>query len=271
MADSLISPDGVLMGAGAWFAGKVFGPSAEALGQNLRAHLQARVPLIFGRAEEIAKAKDIELLPIRSGLLTRMIADASFSDDDGEITEWWANLFVSAASGKAEANIFAVFSDIMAVVGPNEAGVLKGLVSYYRAQIAGMSVAHRSGLRSASTQIQERVVSAIIDRFPLAEGDSDEVHRQLANPGIPLPVRTAFWVLPGRKEERAVLSMTTETWYSQSQIEIQILERARVLQFNRVPIQLVSNYSYYVELVGFTELGIAFYEACSGEQLEGAL
>ena len=76
-----------------WFANKIFGPSVDAMGKNLAAHLQSRMPAIFGRAEQIAKEARIEPRPIKPGLLSRMIVDASFSEDTEEITEWWANLF----------------------------------------------------------------------------------------------------------------------------------------------------------------------------------
>ncbi len=135
MSDSVITTGTALVGTGAWFANQIFGPSAGAVGENLKVHLQNRLPTIFGRSAQLAEEKAITLGPIKPGLLTRMVVDASFSDDSEEITEWWANLFIEAGSEAFEANRQAVFSDIMAMLGPREVSVLTEFVGYFHQQV----------------------------------------------------------------------------------------------------------------------------------------
>jgi hypothetical protein len=263
----IISTGAALVGGAAWFADKLFGPSAEALGGSLKVHLQARIPNIFSVAER--KASPANLHPVAPGLLSRMIVDASFSEENEEVTDWWANLFIQAASGHCETNRQAVFSDIMAMLGPTEVRVLKDLVDYYRLQIGHLTPADRSQARAAGMLLQERLLESIIRKFPL-EGDAvEDVHKHLADPKIPLPVRTSAWALPEKTDAGTIWSLTTERWFISNQLEIEILERARVFRFVRVDVPLMGKFDSWIDLVGLTELGIQFFEVCSGEPLEG--
>jgi hypothetical protein len=269
LADAIISQGGALVGTGAWFAGKIFGPSVDALGQNLKAHLQSRLPVIFGRAEEIAKNNGVTLAPVKPGLLSRMIVDASFSDDTPEITEWWANLFIQASTDSTEANVYAVFSDIMAVVGPREASVLNSFVDYYRTNTKILIPQDRAKARSNDAVFQETLLFAVLKNHPLSGGTSLEVERHFSDPKIPLPVRTFAWKVPDKQGKELVWRISTMEWYSKNQVPIEILERARVFKFSRLEIPIIADESSWVDLVGLTELGIAFFEACVGEPLEG--
>ena len=129
MVEPLITTGAALVGTSTWFANKILGPSAERLGDNLVVYLEYRLPKIFGRADAIASERNIEPQPVKPGLLTRMIIDASMSDDVEEITEWWANLFVDASRGGS--NQHAIFSDVMAQLGPKEVLVLEKFLSPY--------------------------------------------------------------------------------------------------------------------------------------------
>lgn len=64
-------------------------------------------------------------------------------------------------------------------------------------------------------------------------------------------------------------TLKSETWYTDNQIEIEILERARVFKMMRIDVPLMANQNSWIDLVGMTELGIQFFEACADEPLEG--
>ena len=270
MADpSWISTGAALVGTGAWFADKIFGPSADALGTNLKVHLQSRLPQIFGRAEEIARLEGRQIEQVKPGLLTRMIIDASSSEEAPEITDWWAGLFVSAGSHQVETNVHAVFSDIMAMIGPKEADVLKEFVAYYRRHTNIIAAPYRDAARRMGTLIQEMLLSNVLELFPPDGSNIERIHKHFANPMIPLPVRTFAWSIPEKRDAGNQWTMTTERWFSENQLEIAILERARVFKFLRVDIPILGERSAFVDLVGLTELGVEFYKACTRSALEG--
>ena len=92
----------LLIGAGAgWFANKVFGPSADALGQELKAYSSSRLGKIFKRAAERSKPEQVEALP--PGFVVTFFQKASFSEDDESLTEMWANLLAQAATEESGA------------------------------------------------------------------------------------------------------------------------------------------------------------------------
>ncbi|WP_417611746.1 Abi-alpha family protein [Parasphingorhabdus sp.] len=259
-----------LVGLG-WFANKVFGPSADAIGGGLKAHLESRVPAIFNRAETLAKEGNIQIGPIKPGLLTKMIIDASFSEENDGITQWWANLFVSAGSRQVETNVQAVFSDIMAMIGPNEANVLEEFVAYYRQQVEHLPASERAAARKLGPLVQDRLLNRVIEKFPLTGDNINFVHQHFENPNIPVPIRTYAWAIPEDKGNGLVWGMTTKKWYSDNRLSIEILERSRIFKFVRVSIPLMANQPAWVDLVALTDIGIEFYQACSGSALEGEI
>lgn len=71
---TIISAGAALVGSGAWFAAKLFGPSAEALGDQLKAYFTRRIESIFAAAGRLAADRGLEIAPVPAGLLARMIA-----------------------------------------------------------------------------------------------------------------------------------------------------------------------------------------------------
>lgn len=269
MSETVITTGAIVVASGSWFADKIFGPSIDALGENLKAHLQSRLPIIFGRAESIAKTESLELAPIRPGLLTRMIVDASFSEDMPEITDWWANLFLEAATKETEANMHAVFSDIMAMIGPQEVKVLNEFVAYYRKQVAHLTPEMRAHVETIGSVVQETKLFSVTNRFPLDAESSREIDEHFTNPHIPLPVRTYGWKVPSKGDEMLSWRVNMLDWYKENSVSIEILERSRVLKFIRLEIPIMADQAAWVDLVGITELGRAFYQACSHQPLAG--
>lgn len=270
MSDDLLSPAIALIGTGTWFANKIFGPSADAMGENLRVYLQSRMPSIFGRAEEKARALQVDLKPIPPGLAARMIMDASFSADHAEITDWWANLFVSAAH--VGSNTHAVFSDMMAMIGPREAECLAAFFDFFEpCRSPDWFNGAGRNLRGAADLIRDEAISHWIGEMPVTPESQGNVYINLTSGKAGWPMRPKNWVLPYRNSvgEASRLAQTSP-WFEQMRESIEILERTRVLRFARADVPVLGP-SAWVETVEVTGIGADFYAACKGFELaEGA-
>ena len=111
-----------LVGAG-WFANKVFGPSADELGTQLRAFVNTKLRAIVERAERKVDPKNVGALS--PGFIYNFSQKASFSDDDPQITEMWASLLASASEGQNYHH--SIFTDILTQIGSGEAQILQDL------------------------------------------------------------------------------------------------------------------------------------------------
>lgn len=267
MAEPISTATGIAVGG--WFAAKVFGASAERLGENLLAYLEGRVPHIFSKAEAIAREEGIQPKPIKPGLLARLIIDASMSDENDEITEWWANLVLEASI--AGSNRHAVFSDMMAAVGPREAIFLQ---KFY----AMVSEKRPKGEKpwTFSRFIVEHFVgefaSDISWMFPLNSETVERASNAMMNFRGDMPAKAIAWGLPSqvtvqigydpcdlvlRGERRA-------SWFEGCEVEFEILERAQILRMSRHEMPTSEGPSGWVQFIEFTQLGMAFYESCTG-------
>lgn len=244
-----------------WFGGKVFGPSADALGENLRAYLATRVSTVFAKAGEIAQERQLEPGPIRPGLLSRMIVDCSFSDDSDDITKWWANLFVDASLSSS--NEHAVFSDMIALFGPAEAKCLREFVE---------SFPHASepsfGRAPAWMDVLESKFEAAVKAW-LGAGEWADRHDEIVGNfryGDPSwPMRPTEWLLYRRveSEEELVPAYGHSQWYTQNLLAIDILKRAGVFASLDASMPVWGG-NIWVRGLGLTTLGYEFYRACEG-------
>lgn len=257
----LIGPDGVVVAGATWFAGKVAGPSAGAIGDNLKAYFQSRIPSIFGVAEAKARDAQIEIGPIKPGLLTRMVADASFSEDSAEITDWWANLFISASLHGD--NKHAVFSDMMAMVGPQEARFLDEFVKNFE---NGKLPAAFSFAPSSSTNIdlsRENWIFEIIQQSPFTFTRIERLETAMEAGQLPWPIRYTSWNLPVQNEAGTVKWHTkANQWFIENRSSIEILKRLGILQSHRIDVPVLDAPSW-INTVEVTHLGIDFYLACT--------
>lgn len=257
------------MGSAGWFAGKVLGPSVERLGDNLRFYLESRVPKVFARAGAIAQEEGIEPHPIKPGLFTRLIIDASMSDEDEEITEWWANLILEASL--AGSNRHAVFSDMMAAVGPQEAMFLQkfyAMVSDKRPEaekpweFSRFIVEHYVG----------EFASDISWMFPVDNQTVERASEAVRNFRGDMPAKPVAWGLPSQIEIRlddrpidvVLRGERRAPWFEGCEAQFEILERAQILRMSRHEMPARDGPSGWVQFIEFTQLGMAFYEACSG-------
>ena len=255
--------------AGTWFAAKVFGPSADRLGGNLLVYLESRLPIIFTRAEAIAHEKGIEPKPIKPGLLTRLIVDASMSDEDDEITEWWANLILDASI--TGSNRHAVFSDMMAAVGPQEAMFLQQLY---------MMVSDKRPKGDKPWAFSRFIVENYVEEFatdiswmfPLNNETAERASDAVRNFRGEMPAKPVAWGLPSQVQVRldekpldlVLRGERRVPWFEGCEAEFEILERSQILRMSRHEMPTIKGPSGWVQFVEFTQLGMAFYEACSG-------
>lgn len=123
MASELITTAQIVAGTGAlaWVADKLLGPSAEAVGDQIKIYASARVEAIFARIAQKRSADQLASIP--PAFAVAAIQRASISDDDTQITEMWANLLI-AASEQFESRM-TVYADILSQIGPNEARLLR--------------------------------------------------------------------------------------------------------------------------------------------------
>ena len=256
-------PDLITGVVAGWFANRIFGPSVDAMGKSLSAHLQSRLPAIFGRSEQIAKELNIEPGSIKPGLLTRMIIDASFSEETDEITDWWANLFLSA-SVQGD-NKHAVFSDMMAMIGPSEAACLSDFLKpyekgeYSRLLFGALSIGNVDVGREA--WILDRLGNSAFDRIKV-----DQMVRSLEEGELEWPIRLRAWKLYIRQTSKTnAIEMQSNGWYEENELAIEILVRTGVLRLARVDVPAMGQPSW-VDTVELTRLGAEFYLECTGAE-----
>jgi hypothetical protein len=264
MGEPIITTGAALVGASAWFANKVFGPSAERLGDNLQVYLANRLPAIFAKAEETSQRRDLQPQQIKPGLLARMVVDASFSEDQPIITEWWANLFLDASLHGD--NKHAVFSDMMAVIGPEEAKCLEEFITTFE---NGKLPAAFSLAQSASTNLdlsREKIILDVLGNSPFPVSVVQSLEDRMKTGQLDWPIRYLSWHLPITKnnEREAKFQSKGNPWFYENRASIEILERAGILRSARIE-KAVWDGSYWMTTIEPTHLGMAFYFACHGD------
>lgn len=251
-------------GGGTWFLAKITEPSAKAIGDNVRDYLGDRLPKIFGSAEQKAKALNFEPKPIPPGLLTRMVIDASVSDDSDELTDWWSNLFLSAS--QASSNRHAVFSDMMAFVGPKEASCLKGFIEQFSFASDGRWLDPASPFRSSVSLTVGQAITHFVGETPIKRERWSAVRNDLLRGELGWPVRATTWRLPGLNESGETVWLNQHNpWFTAQQTEIEILERSRVFKMSRIDIPVMGP-ATWVDVVELTSLGADFYAACTAQE-----
>ncbi len=122
MPSDLVSAAQILAGSGAatWLVDKLLGPSADALGDQIKVFGTQRLGKIFGRAAEIADRDSMHALPPGFALIA--IQKASFSEDVESITEMWARLILKASTSFEVRDL--QFADILSQLNGSDAAIL---------------------------------------------------------------------------------------------------------------------------------------------------
>ena len=211
MADELITFPVAAFGAGAWFAQQIMQPTIKALGENIQAFLGARVSKVFATSEQLSKASNLDLKPIAPGLLTRMIMDVSFSADEVEITEWWAHLFVDAAQKGSKQH--AVFSDIMALLGPVEVRCLDEFVNFcLQFENLGFIDYTSSSMNDTNTGFEHAIQNRIERENPADH--YDDIVANLLRGTFGWPIRPTEWRLPRHDGDNVIFGFGFDSWGS---------------------------------------------------------
>lgn len=253
----IISTTTTLVGASAWFAGRLFGPSADAVGEQLKAFATDRLRKIFDRAEELSPRDATEPLP--AGFAVLALQKASFSEDAEIITDMWARLLLSASSDYN--TMYNSYSDILSQLGAEDVCILNNLVP--------KKFGNRTHLNLRSS-IRERLRY----KFTAIEGEHDEdiealierattQHTALLGTDVEWPGRVSFVEYPyhahgNLKHGTVVGGMNINTRYD-------ILIRQRLLETFSFDLNQ-SFSSPYVEGLLVTSLGLDFVAVCRGEK-----
>jgi hypothetical protein len=251
MVDPIITPGVALVGAGTWFANKLLGPSADAMGEQLKGFATDRLNKIFKKAEDLGSQK--KLAPLPAGFALVALQKASFSEDSETLTEMWANLLLDAASGYKSRH--SLFADILSQIGCSEAQALNGLMrlstrrsenadqnmsSHYLSSIFAVSI---KGLDSAYHDKDAAVnkVNSYVNGLPIALSSISVFNVGVSGP----PVKYNFT-------------------FAIDQIVFEVLQRQNlVTSFNND----VDNSLIGISVSGFivTKLGLEFLETCRGQ------
>lgn len=265
MPEPLITTGAALVGAGAWFADKVFGPSAEAVGNQLKLYLSDRIRSVFERSAEIARERDIEISPVPPGLLARLVMDASFSSDDEEITEWWANLFLDASL--CGSNLHAIYSEMMSKVGPKEAEFLK----YFCEEFPLWDGSHKGDINNRFASLIDVLGDAILQwvkPLPVTEGRLPEVINNLTRGKVFWPIRPVIWSYAYQTSDGSIQATNqSNPWFHENLTVLSNLAQIGILDYNTY--NVIDNGHYgWVKMVYQTPLGYNFYSACTGRKSE---
>lgn len=241
---------GALVGVG-WFANKLLGPSADALGDQLKIYAGDRLSKIFGRAEELAAGASLKPLP--PGFAHIAIQRASFSEDEEKITDMWANLLLNS-SGDYQ-NRHVLFAEILSQIGTSEAQWLEQFCpSVMHAR------AHMGTYRFVDS-VREYIevdIRAFCGGMPINEQNSSKVFNQIKSMSFDWPTKVTYTSMPFWTDMETTRTLNGGSGIS---IEIEILERQGLLRAFSYPFQtdpptsIVSGYS-------LTELGLEFLAAC---------
>jgi hypothetical protein len=126
MPGEMIAAAQILAGSGAagWFVDKLLGPSADALGEQVKAFASDNLKRVFGKASEKSEGKSLNSLP--PGFIYQFVQKASFSEDDEFITNAWANLLLQASLDFKPR--LSLISDILSQLNAEDARALNWIV-----------------------------------------------------------------------------------------------------------------------------------------------
>lgn len=244
MVDPIITPGVALVGTGTWFANKLLGPSADALGSQIKSFATERLKKIFKKAEELSAGKD--MVPIPAGFALTALQKASFSEDDDTLTVMWANLLLDATQGCTSRH--SLFSDILSQIGPLEAKALDEFSPFPK--------------RGFSQSEVDAILSASIKGYDSAYDDKDAVVYNLKKrvSGCPLVMLYASVFNVGIDGPPIKYSINFEL----DQIVFEVLQRQNLVNFFSTD---SSNGLIAVSVKGFilTELGSEFLVTCKGQ------
>lgn len=262
MTAEIITTGAALVGSGSWFLDKILGPSADRLGEHLSVYLGERVSSIMKLAEKRAKQQDVVVGHIPPGLFTRMLVNSSFSTDDETITSWWANLLLQAS--QSTDNNPAIFSDMMAMIGPQEAACLSKFMNKFEVVRAGglqMAIEQVSHL---SESIFDDAVNHWLGDLPIDQARLPIVISNMTWGQVPWPLTAIQWKCGVKAADGSSgMQHITNPWFRNNVSAISALERIGILRRVKVTLPTWDSETWATGITA-TPVGAAFYLACVG-------
>lgn len=250
MIEPIITTGAALVGATAWFADKLLGPSATEIGDQLKVYLSDRWRKISKRTEELAEGRTVKALP--PGFAYLALQKASFSEDDEAITTMWANLFLDASAEFS--NRHTLYADILSQIGPAEARSLDGLCS--NKAIEQLAKIHGNVDALANAAFRPCAVG-IED----ANSERSQAYESAAQAMLSYPVQPAFVGVANVGVSGG--SLVYQSKFEYDEMAFAVLQRQNLVsRFHTES----DNGMVRVIVDGFsvTMLGVDFYKTCKG-------
>jgi hypothetical protein len=246
---------GLAIGGGAWLADKVLGPSAEGMGEQLKAYAGDRLRKIFNRAED---KTDPELVrPLPPGFAMIFVQRASSSEDDPQLTEMWANLLKSAATSFSSRH--TAYAEILSQLTPFDVSELS---SFIDEQIPITPDGDRHVNRVV--QLKRHVVTELnnVTRSSIKHSESQEKFNELLNITTDWPMRVTQANLAFENLDGSIGSITggRASMFDSvdNLVRLGLLERFSVS--NSTDPYLIAVEGYFA-----TGLGVSFVQTCRGK------
>ncbi|MGB7656528.1 MAG: Abi-alpha family protein [Novosphingobium sp.] len=241
-----------ILGAG-WFASKVLGPPADALGDQLKIYVGDKLQRIAGKAQ--AKADPAKVTPLSPAFFYNFCQKAAFSEDSEEIINMWASLLASASENQTYRH--AIFADILSRIGSEEAKFLAKTCQFYHLENSDAW---------KKQELRKHLFDDVKEKFPWRDDNSrDDAQDHLQKlfnyrSDWPVIVKSAMWPY----KDGAVRGVATTSIVMQSDYDpfaIDVLCRERIFEF--FDFDFIPGW-VSPQLDGFylTHLGAQFVQAC---------
>ena len=254
-AGEIVSAAEILAGSGAagWFADKLLGPSAQALGEQIKIYATDRIRKIVGKAAE--KVDQAKIRPLPPGFAVIFFQRASFSEDEATLTDMWANLLASA--GTSYSNRHAAYVEILSQLTGADALALSDFVpleTIYHPQMTRAVNLRLELLRSLAKSIKN-----VSETEEEARQELDRLFNYKFNwPGRVTSGRVYF---KGIDHDRVITGGTGDHLGSiDNLVRLGLIEKFDVSNS-------LSQYDVAVEGILVTMLGVGFIQTCRGQVL----
>ncbi|MEM8697187.1 MAG: Abi-alpha family protein [Pseudomonadota bacterium] len=250
MVEPVVTTGAALVGAAAWFTNKLFGPSVAAMGDAIRNYGTARIEKILGSAADKTDPDEVRALPPGFGMV--FFQKASFSEDNDDLTEMWANLLSTAATNFTNRHV--AYVEILSQLTAFDAKVLAELVPEDQFYDPAMSAP--VNLR---VELRLRITNGMRNISESEQEAQEELQRLLkADLGWPGRITSARIHYRIDKKEFPVSGGVPDQFAAFDNLErLGLLEKFDITNS-------MKPYETAVEGVLVTMLGIGFIQTCRG-------
>jgi uncharacterized protein YciU (UPF0263 family) len=247
-----------LVGAGAWFANKLLGPSADVVGEKLKAHTTTRWKKIFEKAEKLADKVDLK--PVPPGFAYIALSNASFSEESDEMTTMWARLLLSASASYTNKHL--IFADILSNIGTDEAILIENMTRLYFSKLNRVTI-NKQFMNNPREFVRREIDKrAVVGHISQLENRVSGGISNLRGEHFGWPTDITHFCGEYRDEKEKILF---ENGFGISTSH-EILIRQRILDLFEFEFERI-NMSVRVQGVTLTRLGMEFVCICRGDQI----